>query len=172
MIVTAVLCVEVYTRHAADCPKASARSWKRCGCPKWLYWRQNSKQVLRSAKTRSWERAQEAATEIEERFRLAQQGKDVELPKSGNGSADSVYSDWHRTFEKVFAEANLGKRCHLHMFRDTFAVELLLAGVPIEQVSRLLGHKSIRVTEKHYSPWVQARQEQLEVSVQKARAVQ
>ncbi len=91
---------------------------------------------------------------------------------SGNGSADSVYSDWHRTFEKVFAEANLGKRCHFHMFRDTFAVELLLVGVPIEQVSRLLGHKSIRVTEKHYSPWVQARQEQLEASVQKAWTAQ
>jgi integrase/recombinase XerD len=87
---------------------------------------------------------------------------------SGKGSADSVYSDWHRTFEKVFAEANLGKRCHFHMFRDTFAIELLLVEVPIEQVSVLLGHRSIRVTEKHYSPWVHARQEQLEASVQKA----
>jgi integrase len=87
---------------------------------------------------------------------------------SGNGSADSAYSDWHRTFESVFAEANLGKRCHLHMFRDTFAIELLLAGVPIEQVSVLLGHKSIRITEKHYSPWVSARQEQLEASVKKS----
>jgi integrase len=54
------------------------------------------------------------------------------------------------------------------MFRDTLAVELLLAGVPIEQVSILLGHKSIRVTERHYAPWVSARQEQLEASVQKA----
>ena len=47
------------------------------------------------------------------------------------------------------------------MFRDTFAVELLLAGVPIEQVSILLGHKSVKMTEKHYLPWVKARQEQL-----------
>ena len=54
------------------------------------------------------------------------------------------------------------------MFRDTFAVEMLLAGVPLEQVSMLLGHKSIRVTEKHYAPWVRARQEQLELSVQRA----
>jgi integrase len=57
------------------------------------------------------------------------------------------------------------------MFRDTFAVGLLLAGVPIEQVSKLLGHKSIKVTEKHYSPWVMARQEQLEQSVQKSWVV-
>ena len=90
---------------------------------------------------------------------------------SGNGSADSVYSDYHRTFEKVFAEANLGKRCHPHMFRDTFAVGLFLAGVPVEQVSKLLGHKSIRVTEKHYSPWVMVCQEQLEQSVEKSWVV-
>jgi integrase len=54
------------------------------------------------------------------------------------------------------------------MFRDTFAVELLLAGVPIDQVSVLLGHKSVKITEKHYAPWVKARQNQLEKAVQMA----
>ncbi len=54
------------------------------------------------------------------------------------------------------------------MFRDTFAVEMLLGGVPLEQVSMLLGHKSIRITEKHYAPWVKARQDQLESSVRRA----
>jgi integrase len=52
-----------------------------------------------------------------------------------------------------------------HRFRDTYAVALLLEGVPMERVSILLGHTSIRVTEKHYSPWVRARQEQLEADV-------
>jgi integrase/recombinase XerD len=41
-------------------------------------------------------------------------------------------------------------------------VALLQQGVPIESVSILLGHQSIRITEKHYSPWVKARQDQLE----------
>jgi integrase/recombinase XerD len=49
----------------------------------------------------------------------------------------------------------------------TFAVELLLSGMPIEQVSLLLGHQSIAVTERHYSPFVKARQEQLEAGVRK-----
>jgi len=43
------------------------------------------------------------------------------------------------------------------MFRDTFAVELLLAGVTIDQVSVLLGHRSIKMTEKQNLPWVRAR---------------
>jgi site-specific recombinase XerD len=54
------------------------------------------------------------------------------------------------------------------MLRDTFAVEMLLAGVPLEQVSKLLGHSSVKTTEKHYAPWVKARQQQLEDSVRKA----
>jgi len=54
------------------------------------------------------------------------------------------------------------------MLRDTFAVELLLAGVPIDQVSLLLGHSSVKVTEKHYAPFVKARQEQLAQSARKA----
>jgi hypothetical protein len=49
--------------------------------------------------------------------------------------------------------------------RETFAVELLLQGVPMERVAMLLGHQSIKITERHYAPWVRARQEQLEEDV-------
>jgi integrase/recombinase XerD len=47
-------------------------------------------------------------------------------------------------------------------------VSLLEAGVSMENVSTLLGHQSIRVTEKHYSPWVKTRQEALDKAVEKA----
>lgn len=63
------------------------------------------------------------------------------------------------------------KRCHPHMLRDTFAVEMLLAGVPLEQVSILLGHKSVKITEKHCAPWVKARQEQLAANVRRAWSI-
>ncbi len=41
-------------------------------------------------------------------------------------------------------------------------------GVPLERVSVLLGHQSIRVTERHYAPWTRSRQEQIEADLQKA----
>lgn len=93
---------------------------------------------------------------------------------SGNGLPKTFVANWQRAYRRLFKVADLHKpdgtpkRCHCHMFRDTFAVEMLLAGVPIDQVSILLGHASVRVTEKHYSPWVRARQDQLEKSVQSA----
>jgi hypothetical protein len=38
----------------------------------------------------------------------------------------------------------------------------------MERASVLLGHSSIKVTEKHYSPWVGPRQEQLEADVRRS----
>jgi hypothetical protein len=53
-----------------------------------------------------------------------------------------------------------------HRFRDTFSVSRLLAGVPIDQVSILLGHSNIKVTQEHYNPWVRDRQPPLEAGLQ------
>ena len=86
---------------------------------------------------------------------------------SGDSDKRSITGNWQRRFQKLFKLAGLDG-AHPHRFRDTFAVELLLAGVPIDQVSILLGHSSVKITEKHYSPWVAARQEQLEAAVRKA----
>jgi hypothetical protein len=44
------------------------------------------------------------------------------------------------------------------MFRDTFAVENLLAGVTLEKIALLLGHSGIKTTERHYAPFLKARQ--------------
>jgi len=41
----------------------------------------------------------------------------------------------------------------------------LLEGVPMERVSILLGHSSVKITERHYAPWVQSRQAQLEADL-------
>jgi len=83
---------------------------------------------------------------------------------SGESNIASATGDWQRTLKGVFKEAKIPDG-YAHRFRDTFAVGLLQAGVPMERVSVLLGHSSIKVTERHYSPWVRARQEQLEADV-------
>jgi integrase len=90
---------------------------------------------------------------------------------TGNGTARSVSANWQRILDQLFKKAALGRRCHAHQLRDTFVVELSLAGVPIEIVSVLLGHSSVKVTEKHYAPWIRARQQQAEDSSRKAWAV-
>src|SRR6266550_6565432 len=78
-----------------------------------------------------------------------------------------IVRSWQTRLRKLFKLANV-QDGHAHRFRDTFAVELLLAGVPIERVSILLGHQSVRITEKHYAPWVRSRQEQLEADLANA----
>ncbi|PYT23519.1 MAG: hypothetical protein DMG57_31745 [Acidobacteria bacterium] len=88
---------------------------------------------------------------------------------SGEGTKETVSGNWRRGLRDLFDLAGI-KDGHPHRFRDTFAVELLLASVPIEQVSALLGHSSVRITEKHYAPWVRDRQVQLEASLVRAWA--
>ncbi len=92
---------------------------------------------------------------------------------TGQGKLDTAVKDWQRRLKEIFDLAGVEKgeaNAVAHRFRDTFSVELLLAGVPIERVSVLLGHSSVRITEKHYNPWIRSRQEQLEADVKRAWA--
>lgn len=86
---------------------------------------------------------------------------------TGVGSKETLAGNWRRTFRRLCEIAGV-EGGHPHRFRDTLAVELLLEGVPIERVSVLLGHSSVKITERHYAPWVQARQLQLESDLVRA----
>jgi integrase/recombinase XerD len=88
---------------------------------------------------------------------------------TGKSKLHSAIGKWQRRLQAIFKLAEV-EGGHAHRFRDTFAVELLLAGVPLERVSVLLGHQSVRITEGHYSPWVRARQEQLEQDLKRVWA--
>jgi integrase/recombinase XerD len=83
---------------------------------------------------------------------------------TGNGKLQTAVADWQGRLLELGKDAKI-TRLHAHRFRDTFAVQLLLAGNSLETVSKLLGHSSIKVTEKHYAPWVRERQEHAEASV-------
>lgn len=85
---------------------------------------------------------------------------------SGNGKIKTALSNWGNELRLLFREAGFPEG-HPHQLRDTFAVSLLEKGVPLEEVSKLLGHDSIKTTEKHYAKWVKARQDRLDALVKK-----
>lgn len=93
---------------------------------------------------------------------------------TGSGLPKSAVADWQRALRRLFDLADIKKpdgskkRCHPHMFRHTFSVEMLLAGVDITDVARLLGHSSTKTTEKYYAPWIKARADRLEEAVRAA----
>jgi integrase/recombinase XerD len=101
---------------------------------------------------------------------------------SGRSKRKSEVSNWIKIFGKILSKATelfpesflesdgQPKSAHLHMLRDTFAVEYLLAGMSLEEVSRLLGHSSVLITQKHYAPWVLQRQQHLVASQRNAWA--
>lgn len=85
---------------------------------------------------------------------------------TGNGKVSTVTTRWQHELRKLF-RAVFGRTTEFtpHCLRDTFAVGLLGKGVPLEEVSKLLGHTSVKTTEKHYAPWVTARQDRLDTLV-------
>jgi len=64
---------------------------------------------------------------------------------------------------QCFQRADIQSEGHMvsHRLRDTFAVGLLEKGVPLEAVSKMLGHTNVRTTERHYAAWVKGRQDRL-----------
>jgi integrase/recombinase XerD len=70
---------------------------------------------------------------------------------TGNSTMHTANGIWQRSLQGLFKLAKI-ENGFGHRFRDTFSVSLLLAGVPIEQVSILLGHSNIKVTQQHLQP--------------------
>jgi len=86
---------------------------------------------------------------------------------TGRSSLHTATGSWQRTLRRLFRLAGV-QMGHAHRFRDTLAVELLLAGVATEEVAVVLGHSNIGITQTHYSPWVRSRQKQLEANLERA----
>jgi integrase/recombinase XerD len=87
---------------------------------------------------------------------------------AGTESVETLTRKWSKYYvAPVFKAAGLYGVSHMtsHRLRDTFAVDLLEKGVPLEEVSKLLGHESIKTTEKHYAKWVKGRQDRLDALV-------
>jgi len=84
---------------------------------------------------------------------------------NGIGKLATQVGNLRKTISRVLKIA--GVKGHPHRFRDTFAVRLLEQDVPIRTVQLLLGHTSVRTTEKHYAPFVKSQQRLLDDAVDK-----
>jgi integrase/recombinase XerD len=86
---------------------------------------------------------------------------------SGTSTLETARKDWSEALADLFKAAGI-QGGHAHRFRDTFAVEFLKAGKPMERLSQLLGHANIKITQKHYNPWDRQRQQQVEADVRES----
>ncbi len=76
--------VILYKRHKASCEHREDKNFRRCRCAVWMEWNLDGKQTRKTAKTMSWETAQQKARKIE------QEHLDAELGHSKPGTPKTV----------------------------------------------------------------------------------
>lgn len=79
---------------------------------------------------------------------------------TGSSTPETTTRYWQSRLKIIAREAGV-KDFRTHRLRNTFAVESLLANLPMEELSTLLGHSSVTITERHYAPWYKARRDRL-----------
>ncbi len=84
---------------------------------------------------------------------------------NGESGLSTAIGNARRTISRALAAAKV--EGHPHRFRDTFSVRLLEAGEDLRTVQLLLGHTSIKTTEKHYAPFVKSFQSILDAATAK-----
>src|SRR4051794_32071229 len=67
--------VILYKRHKASCPHQSDKNYRRCRCSIWLECNAKGVQTRKSAKTFSWDTAQDKARAIERTYLDAELGR-------------------------------------------------------------------------------------------------
>jgi integrase/recombinase XerD len=75
---------------------------------------------------------------------------------TGNGDFETAVKDWQERIRVAFNWAGIKKgatNMMSHRLRDSFAKAYLDADGDIRQLSKLMGHSSIKVTERHYAKW-------------------
>ena len=86
---------------------------------------------------------------------------------TGKSQPETAVKYWRERMNQIARKAKV-ENFRPHRLRDAFAVELLVAGASIEDLSTLLAHRSITITEKYYAPWNRLRRDRLVALLQKA----
>jgi hypothetical protein len=63
-------------------------------------------------------------------------------------------SGWRRRgWRRICTRAAVGQR-RIHDLRDTYASQLVSAGIPLAYVAEQLGHADMATTARHYARWI------------------
>lgn len=89
---------------------------------------------------------------------------------TGEAQPKAVVGNYQNYLRKLFKLAGV-VGAYPHKFRHTLAARLLSKRVPVENVSKILGHSSTKVTILHYSTWIKERQDLLDSDVRRTWAV-
>ncbi len=76
--------------------------------------------------------------------------------EGGEESLASAHDLYSKNIAEIFTKAGIRTKVDnmlTHRFRHTFVVDLLEKGVPLETVSLLIGHQSIKTTQDYYAGW-------------------
>lgn len=86
---------------------------------------------------------------------------------TGKGLKSTAAKYWRRRLQEIAKKAGI-EDFKPHRLRDTFAIEMLKAGISMTDLSVLLGHSSVKTTERYYAPWDPSRRKRLERLVRRA----
>ncbi len=85
---------------------------------------------------------------------------------TGDATPKGAVSVIDKQYRRVFRKAGIPGTSH--MFRHTFSIELLKAGVDIRKVCKALGHQSVTITERYYAKWNKAQQDIMDEDLTRA----
>ena len=86
---------------------------------------------------------------------------------NGHSKPRSAVGNYQKSLALIFESAGVS-RAYPHLFRHTFATDLLQKGVSVQNVAMLLAHSSTKMTERRYSHWIKSRLDSLEADVKKS----
>jgi hypothetical protein len=113
--------VAVYARHKPECPNKGNPYWRKCRCTKYLYIYGNGSSRQISAKTGSWEKAEEKAQDIRESFDPAKQLQrelEAKTPTHSGGTEITQATDeFMKEIERLNREEATRKKYKLTLAR-------------------------------------------------------
>jgi integrase len=93
--------------------------------------------------------------------------------RTDGASPATPQGNFGKQLAEVFQDAGIASDEHhvSHMLRNTFAVHLLEKGVPLETVSLMLGHQSVKTTERYYADFSRGYMDRAEDKLRKVWAL-